>query len=175
MMAVSALSTTIHAKTTNQDWLQNSKTSALLVKVLIRFNGYPSSNCIIYLNAGGFGEVLKARNKLDKCFYAIKRIRTNPNNKQYNRQIMREIKLLSRLNHENVVRYYSTWLERYVPDPETTPATQTPAAAATVAVATAAVAAEFTNNKRKSQSQATIHSKTLTLVLFLIIIIIKCV
>ena len=45
------------------------------------------------------------KNKLDSRFYAIKRIRINPNSKQYNRQIIREIKLLSRLNHENVVRF----------------------------------------------------------------------
>lgn len=65
------------------------------------------------LGKGAFGEVLKVRNKLDSRFYAIKRIRINPNNKLFNKQITREIKLLSRLNHENVVRYYSTWIEQY--------------------------------------------------------------
>ena len=53
---------------------------------------------------GAFGEVLKVRNKLDSRVYAIKRIRINPHNKLYNKQITREVKLLSRLNHENVVR-----------------------------------------------------------------------
>ncbi len=38
--------------------------------------------------------------------YAIKRIRLNPNSQQLNKQITREIKLLSRLNHENVIRIY---------------------------------------------------------------------
>ena len=61
---------------------------------------------------GAYGEVLKVKNKLDLRFYAIKRIRINPNSKQYNKLITREIKLLSRLNHENVVRYYSTWVEQ---------------------------------------------------------------
>lgn len=56
------------------------------------------------IGQGGFGEVLKVKNKFDSRFYAIKRIRTDPNSKQYNKQIVREIKLLSRLNHENVVR-----------------------------------------------------------------------
>lgn len=56
------------------------------------------------LGRGGFGEVLKVRNKLDSRFYAIKRIRMNCKNKTFNKQITREIKLLSRLNHENVVR-----------------------------------------------------------------------
>lgn len=56
------------------------------------------------LGRGAFGEVLKVRNKLDSRFYAIKRIRINSKNKVFNKQITREIKLLSRLNHENVVR-----------------------------------------------------------------------
>ena len=82
-------------------------------------NDYPSQSrlntefeVIGVIGQGGFGEVLKVRNKLDSRFYAIKRIGINPNSKQ-NKQITREIKLLSRLNHENVVRYYSTWMETY--------------------------------------------------------------
>lgn len=51
------------------------------------------------------------RNKLDQRCYAIKRIELNPKNKQLNRKIIREVKLLSRLNHENVVRYYNSWIE----------------------------------------------------------------
>lgn len=65
------------------------------------------------IGQGAFGEVLKVKNKLDLRYYAIKRIRMNPNNKKYNKQITRETRLLSSLNHENVVRYYSTWVERY--------------------------------------------------------------
>ncbi len=83
------------------------------------FTDYPSQSrlntefeVIGVIGHGGFGEVLKVKNKLDSRFYAIKRIRVNPNSK-HNKQITREIKLLSRLNHENVVRYYSTWIESY--------------------------------------------------------------
>lgn len=54
------------------------------------------------------------RNKLDQRCYAIKRIELNPKNKQLNRKIIREVKLLSRLNHENVVRYYNSWIESAV-------------------------------------------------------------
>lgn len=43
--------------------------------------------------------------------YAIKRIELNPRNRQLNRRITREVKLLSQLNHENVVRYYNSWIE----------------------------------------------------------------
>lgn len=64
-----------------------------------------------WLGKGAFGDVLKVRNKLDGGVYAIKRIELNPKNKQLNKKITREVKLLSRLNHENVVRYYNSWIE----------------------------------------------------------------
>jgi len=57
------------------------------------------------IGKGGFGEVIKVKNKLDSQVYAIKRIRLDPNNRQLTKKIMREVKLLSRLNHENVVRW----------------------------------------------------------------------
>ncbi|KAJ1529287.1 hypothetical protein ONE63_006085 [Megalurothrips usitatus] len=64
-----------------------------------------------FLGKGAFGDVLKVRNKLDGRVYAIKRIELNPRNRQLNRRITREVKLLSQLNHENVVRYYNSWIE----------------------------------------------------------------
>ncbi|KAL0111656.1 hypothetical protein PUN28_013086 [Cardiocondyla obscurior] len=64
-----------------------------------------------WLGKGAFGDVLKVRNKLDGGIYAIKRIKLNPKKKQLNKKITREVKLLSRMNHENVVRYYNSWIE----------------------------------------------------------------
>lgn len=64
-----------------------------------------------WLGKGAFGDVLKVKNKLDGGIYAIKRIELNPKKKQLNKKITREVKLLSRLNHENVVRYYNSWIE----------------------------------------------------------------
>ncbi len=57
-----------------------------------------------WLGKGGFGDVIKVKNKLDGRFYAIKRIPLNTKSKQFTRKITREVKLLSRLNHECVVR-----------------------------------------------------------------------
>ena len=51
------------------------------------------------------GFVLKARKKLDGLLYAIKRINLDPKSAQLKKRIIREVKLLSRLNHENVVRF----------------------------------------------------------------------
>ncbi|OAD66045.1 hypothetical protein PHYBLDRAFT_69889 [Phycomyces blakesleeanus NRRL 1555(-)] len=70
------------------------------------------------LGKGGFASAWRARNKLDDIEYAVKKIRLgkdldddgiNP----YER-IFRESKNLARLEHHNVVRYYSSWLE-YTP------------------------------------------------------------
>ncbi|XP_010572499.1 PREDICTED: eukaryotic translation initiation factor 2-alpha kinase 4 isoform X3 [Haliaeetus leucocephalus] len=64
------------------------------------------------LGKGAFGAVVKVRNKLDGCYYAVKRIRINPASKQF-RRIKGEVTLLSRLNHENIVRYYNAWIEKH--------------------------------------------------------------
>lgn len=59
---------------------------------------------INYIGKGAFGDVLKVRNILDNRQYAIKRIPLTYKNKQLYRKMTREVELLSRLNHENVVR-----------------------------------------------------------------------
>uniref|UniRef100_A0A1A8GP91 non-specific serine/threonine protein kinase n=1 Tax=Nothobranchius korthausae TaxID=1143690 RepID=A0A1A8GP91_9TELE len=64
------------------------------------------------LGKGAFGAVIKVQNKLDGCNYAVKRIQVNPASKQF-RRIKGEVTLLSRLNHENIVRYYNAWIERH--------------------------------------------------------------
>ncbi|XP_033124847.1 eIF-2-alpha kinase GCN2-like [Anneissia japonica] len=63
------------------------------------------------LGKGGFGSVMKVKNKLDSNLYAIKRIQLDPSKQELTRKITREVKLLSRLHHENVVRYYNSWIE----------------------------------------------------------------
>nr|XP_057946262.1 eIF-2-alpha kinase GCN2 [Doryrhamphus excisus] len=63
------------------------------------------------LGKGAFGAVIKVQNKLDGCYYAVKRIQVNPASRQF-RRIKGEVTLLSRLNHENIVRYYNAWIER---------------------------------------------------------------
>ncbi|KAG2220548.1 hypothetical protein INT45_004154 [Circinella minor] len=67
------------------------------------------------LGKGGFASVWRARNKLDGIDYAVKKIRLG-NTLDTGRhapyeKIFREIKHLARLEHKNVVRYYSSWLE----------------------------------------------------------------
>ncbi|CAJ0645588.1 3914_t:CDS:10 [Entrophospora sp. SA101] len=70
------------------------------------------SNDFIELKLLGKGGFASAKNKLDGREYAIKKIRLRgdkiPEEKE---KIFREIKILARLEHTNVVRYYSSWLE----------------------------------------------------------------
>lgn len=69
-------------------------------------------NTLQWLGTGAFGDVLKVRNILDNREYAIKRIPLAPRTRLVlERKMTREVELLSRLNHENVVRYYNSWLE----------------------------------------------------------------
>jgi translation initiation factor 2-alpha kinase 4 len=61
------------------------------------------------LGKGGFGEVVKARNKLDHRVYAVKKITQTSRGSLTD--VLSEIILLSRLNHPYVVRYYTAWME----------------------------------------------------------------
>jgi eukaryotic translation initiation factor 2-alpha kinase 4 len=65
------------------------------------------------LGKGGFGEVVKARKKLDGQIYAIKKI--TQKSQASLTEVLKEVRLLSQLSHPAVVRYYNTWLEE-IPD-----------------------------------------------------------
>ncbi|KAI0696604.1 hypothetical protein BC835DRAFT_1341525 [Cytidiella melzeri] len=62
-----------------------------------------------FVGRGGFGRVVKARNKIDKRIYAVKKIMLRSS--QSDETIIREVSTLSRLNHRFIVRYYTTWFE----------------------------------------------------------------
>uniref|UniRef100_A0A8C0F7G8 Eukaryotic translation initiation factor 2 alpha kinase 2 n=1 Tax=Bubo bubo TaxID=30461 RepID=A0A8C0F7G8_BUBBB len=54
------------------------------------------------IGEGGFGNVFKATGKLDERTYAVKRVR-------FTKYVLREVKELAALDHENIVRYYCSW------------------------------------------------------------------
>ena len=64
---------------------------------------------IASIGKGSFGEVIKARNKLDGRYYAIKKIKIYQGN--FLKRIMREVQTLSLMHHQYVLRYYQAWIE----------------------------------------------------------------
>lgn len=60
------------------------------------------------IGKGGFGEVVKARNRLEGTFYAIKKIKHRADKLD---SLLSEVLSLARLNHQYIVRYYGTWVE----------------------------------------------------------------
>lgn len=61
------------------------------------------------LGRGGYGEVVKAKHKLENQVYAIKKIKQNSASGLAG--VLSEIVMLSKLNHPNVVRYFTAWTE----------------------------------------------------------------
>jgi translation initiation factor 2-alpha kinase 4 len=61
------------------------------------------------LGKGGFGEVVKARNRTDTKYYAVKKVRCKSDDDMT--ELLREIKLLAGLNSPRIVRYNYSWVE----------------------------------------------------------------
>ncbi|GFH53079.1 hypothetical protein CTEN210_09555 [Chaetoceros tenuissimus] len=89
---------------------------------LVRYSRYRSEfNELSPLGKGGFGTVFKCTNNLDGREYAIKKvlIRSHldangllPDKfSQKLDKVLREVKILAYLDHSNIVRYYTAWLE----------------------------------------------------------------
>lgn len=55
------------------------------------------------IGSGGFGQVFKAEHRIDKKTYVIKCVKYN------NEKVEREVKVLAKLNHPNIVHYHSCW------------------------------------------------------------------
>lgn len=68
------------------------------------------------LGRGGYGEVVKAKHKLENQVYAIKKIKQNSASALAG--VLSEIVMLSKLNHPNVVRYFTAWTETEGQPPE---------------------------------------------------------
>lgn len=63
------------------------------------------------LASGGFGSVYRARNIIDDNEYAIKKIYFKNSTPDFCEKVLRETRVFSSLNHENIVNYHSSWLE----------------------------------------------------------------
>lgn len=55
------------------------------------------------IGSGGYGDVFKAKHRIDGKTYVIKRVEYD------NQKVEREVKALAKLDHQNIVRYCSCW------------------------------------------------------------------
>lgn len=69
------------------------------------------------LGKGSYGNVFKVLNKLDDQFYAVKKILIKKVSKEDCMKVLREVKVLSSLQHVNVVGYHTAWMEHVQPAP----------------------------------------------------------
>ncbi len=63
------------------------------------------------LGYGSFASVYKSQHKIDSKFYAIKKIIITDDLLDLGYDVFDEVKMLSSLNHSNVIRYYSSWVD----------------------------------------------------------------
>ena len=63
------------------------------------------------IGKGGGGTVYKVVNKIDECLYAVKIINLKGQRDSYINGIMKEVLVLSKLQHQNIVRYHNAWFE----------------------------------------------------------------
>ncbi|XP_062502049.1 eukaryotic translation initiation factor 2-alpha kinase 1-like isoform X2 [Corticium candelabrum] len=68
------------------------------------------------LGKGGFGKVMKVKNRIDGCEYAVKRVVFKQLNRDTCTRVLREVKVFASLDHSNIVRYHSAWLEHLTED-----------------------------------------------------------
>uniref|UniRef100_UPI0037E8D741 eukaryotic translation initiation factor 2-alpha kinase 1 n=1 Tax=Semicossyphus pulcher TaxID=241346 RepID=UPI0037E8D741 len=67
------------------------------------------------LGKGSYGNVYKVTNKLDGQCYAVKKILIKKVSKDDCMKVLREVKVLSSLQHVNVVGYHTAWMEHVQP------------------------------------------------------------
>jgi len=76
------------------------------------------------LGKGGYGKVYRVRNTLDRSEYAVKKVVLNTSRVERIRErgqaeldiLLAEVVALAKLDHPNIVRYYSGWLEYCAPE-----------------------------------------------------------
>lgn len=62
------------------------------------------------IGEGGFGRVYRCKHRIDSNIYAVKKMVINYNDPE-SFKLLKEVAVLSKLNHPNIVRYHQSWLE----------------------------------------------------------------
>ena len=77
----------------------------MLIFIIIRNKEY---EIIKTLGEGGYGRVIQVLNNLDNKYYAIKEIMIRDEIKNKIEDIQKEADILSKFDHENIVKYYDS-------------------------------------------------------------------
>ena len=77
---------------------------------LLTLNRYNNYTEISELGSGSYGRVYKTYHKFEQNYYAIKKIELIDQIREIDKNTFREIQLFSKLEHPNIVRYYSSWI-----------------------------------------------------------------
>jgi len=117
--SLSTLINSINKNTDKNDLNEENNNTDLVINTNViisnnknNFNKYRSNfNQIKLLGQGAYGSVYKVFHKFEKKFYAIKKIFITKDIINDNYDIFKEIQIYSDLNHENIVRYYSSWID----------------------------------------------------------------
>lgn len=75
---------------------------------IIQLSMSPPENDIVMIGKGGFGKVYRVFNELDRKTYAIKKILLT---EESARNALNEIRVLCNVQHENIIRYFHSWIE----------------------------------------------------------------
>lgn len=82
------------------------------LKIVSRIDNFELTNII---GSGSFGNVYKCKNKIDNVSYALKIISLNGENYE---KIFRESRIMATLNHKNIVKYNTSWIDNSYKFPE---------------------------------------------------------
>ncbi|CAG2115826.1 unnamed protein product [Medioppia subpectinata] len=63
------------------------------------------------IGSGGFGTVFKVKHRLDDKIYAVKRVQFGEFSEEKKQKVINEVKILSKLDSNFVVKYYNSWFE----------------------------------------------------------------
>jgi serine/threonine protein kinase len=99
----------------SSDRTRNNDLSNMDGVPVVRYSRYASEFQELHsLGKGGFGSVFQCQNTLDGRQYAVKKVSILSNSHDFQQQlhrVLREVKILAILDHPNIVRYYTAWLE----------------------------------------------------------------
>ncbi|CAG2100266.1 unnamed protein product [Medioppia subpectinata] len=63
------------------------------------------------MSLGGFGTVFKVKHRLDDKIFAVKRVQFKDFNEEDKQKVLKEAKMLSKLDSNFVVKFYYSWIE----------------------------------------------------------------